>query len=314
MSKTHKKRAAPQIPPGTILRARLDGLWQNPALGTQPLAQIEADLDAVARGVRPDQLCLTLLRAYQAAPAETHARVDEVLPGWLQRRSHLPVLEALATGSALESALREVALRWLAVAGRDVSAVWTAPSDSFCAAYDLDDGSQAAVILLWYTHPRRDRASGMSFLIDYNPPWDGAVKDIMVFPHKSPQALTRRFVDIWEERGRAMAPIGAAEFKRKVLTALGRNRTQDIRLPHDLIAARDLFLRYVLTLPDLPDTPAFTAADFDALAGTGQTPESLSHFEHTVGRRIRMDDGKEVFIDAAIANMEFDDWDESPER
>ena len=61
--------------------------------------------------------------------------------------------------------------------------------------------------------------------------------------------------------------------KREILTALQCNRAEAIRLPRDLIAARDLFLRHVLTLPDEPDAPSFTAEDFRYLSTHGETPE-----------------------------------------
>jgi hypothetical protein len=66
----------------------------------------------------------------------------------------------------------------------------------------------------------------------------------------------------------------------------------------------------VLSLPDAPDTPAFSTDDFHALSEAGQSAETLSRFEQTVGRRVLMEDGKELFIDASIANMDFGDWDD----
>ncbi|MEK7442061.1 MAG: hypothetical protein AAB571_07910 [Chloroflexota bacterium] len=38
----------------------------------------------------------------------------------------------------------------------------------------------------------------------------------------------------------------------------------------------------------------------------GQSAEDVAHFEQKVGRRIIMKDGKELFIDANIANAEME--------
>jgi hypothetical protein len=63
-----------------------------------------------------------------------------------------------------------------------------------------------------------------------------------------------------------------------------------------LISHREYFLRYILTLPNTPETPTFTHEDFNALIHADRTPESIMAFEQNVGRRVRMDDGEEVFV------------------
>jgi hypothetical protein len=107
-----------------------------------------------------------------------------------------------------------------------------------------------------------------------------------------------------------MTPIDAAAVKRKLVIALKHNETAKIRLPVDLVLLREQFFAHVLLLPDAPDTPAFSIDDFHALSEAGQSAETLSRFEHTVGRRVLMEDGKELFIDASLANMDFGDWDD----
>jgi hypothetical protein len=101
-----------------------------------------------------------------------------------------------------------------------------------------------------------------------------------------------------------LEPVSAERAKTVIMTALNCSRAAKLRLPRDLIAARDEFIRYVLSLPDGPDTPAFVADDFDFLARTGKRPEEVMHFEQTVGRRVRMEDGKELLV------MGGPDWDE----
>ena len=305
MSKTHKKGRTPNIPPAAVLRIRLDGLWQNPALPQQEQSQLEADLDVVARGIKADALVPVMLRAYLDAPAEARARLDQVVPGWLQERAHLPTLEKLTVNQDLDSSLQPTALAWLAAAGRDVHEQLAAQADPFYGAYDLDNSYQAAVTLIWYSDPKRTRARGFNFLIDHHPPWDGAIKDIIYFPQRPPEALVKRYVDIWAERGQPLTPISAVEAKQKILRALDCNRKSEIRLPRDLIAVRKEFVRHVLLLPDGPDTPPITAEDVEFLCQHGQRPEEIVHLEHTVGRRARLDDGTEVLV---MGDLDDDDW------
>jgi len=304
MSKTHKKERTPNIPPAAVLRIRLDGLWQNPALPHQEQSQLEADLDAVTRGIKADALVPVMLRAYLNAPAEARARLDQVVPGWLLARAHLPMLEKLTVNQALDSSLQPTALAWLAAAGRNVREQLAQP-DLFYEAYDLDNGYQAAVVLIWYSDPKRTRARGMNFLIDYHPPWDGALKDIIYFPQRPPKDLVKRYVEIWEERGQPMTPLSAVEAKQKILRALDCSRKSEMRLPRDLIAVREEFVRHMLSLPDGPDTPPITAQDVEFLCQHGQRPEEIVHLEQTVGRRTRMADGTEVLV---MGDLDDDDW------
>jgi hypothetical protein len=304
MSKTHKKGRTPNIPPAAVLRIRLDGLWQNPAMPRQEQSQLEADLDAVTRGIKSDALVPVMLRAYLNAPDEARAWLDRVVPGWLQARAHLPSLEKLTVNQDLDSSLQPTTLAWLAAAGRDVREQLAQP-DPFYGAYDFDNSYQAAVTLIWYSDPKRTRARGMNFLIDYHPPWDGAIKDIIYFPQRPPKDLVKRYVEAWEEDDQPLTPISAIEAKQKILHALECNRKSEIRLPRDLIAVHEELVRHVLSLPNRPDTPPITAEDIEFLCQHGQRPEDIVHLEHTVGRRTRLDDGTEVLV---IGEPDEDEW------
>ena len=316
MSKPKKKSAAPNIPPATLLRLRLDGLWQNPALPGQTPDQIAADLDAVTRQAKPERDLLTLLKAYLAAPPAAKLVLAEGLPGWLESRQWLPALEMLARLEQSSADAQDTAAAWLSDVGRPVIAPTAA--ESFFKAFFIENEGQAAVLTSWYTNSQRNRVRGLQFLIDHNPPWNGAVKDVMVLPVKTPKALLEEFVEVWELRDTPLSPFSDAEAKRKILVALHASRAANIRLPAELIQARELFLKQILALPDLLDTPAFSADDFDALSQVGQSAESVVQFEETVGRRIRTEDGKEVFIDAATANAameeDYEGWQELEEN
>lgn len=305
MSKRRKKkRPVPNLSPSLFLRSRLDTLWSNEALSRQDNPAIEGDLDAIARGIEPDFLLQTILRAYLSTPVPSRARLDTVLPDWLRKRNYLETLEQMITDQSLDSDLHQQALAWLEGAGRDTKSLTSTLQDLFCQAFYYGDRSQAMAAIFWYTHPKKNRAQGFSFLIDHNPPWDGAIKDVFLSPRRSPKDLIQQFVDTWAEGGMVVKPISAGEVKTKILTALGSNRASKIRLPRDLITNRELFIRQVLSLPNTPGTPAFTADDFDFLSESGEPPEKIMRFEQTVGRRIRLEDGKEAFI---VGGPDWDD-------
>ena len=311
MSKRHKKSTTPNLAPATVLRARLEAQWRDPA-ASPTLAQVEAALQAAGRGLKPETVVSVVLALYPTAPASIQAALDGLMPVWLAQQNYLAGLASQVGEGRLLAALQPIAQHWLAAAGQVVRSPAADPDGGFHSAYALDDGSQAAVTLFWYSNPHHNRLSGLQFLIDHNPPWNGAIKDVFQFPSKPLPTLLKRYVQMWAERGNPMDPIDAAAVKRKLLQALLANWEANIRLPKDLIALREQFFQHVLTLPDLPDTPAFTVDQFHALSQLGQSPEALSQFEHTVGRRILMEDGQELFIDAQIANQGLDDWDDDP--
>ncbi len=318
MSKNKKKHSAPNIPAETLLRLRLDGLWQNPNLPGQTIEQIESDLQTVARSGKLDQIINVMLAAFRAAPAQTKTRLEDVLPHWIARQNYLDTLEALINDDKLPADLRPIAEQWLAALGRSARAPAENRVSTFHSAYEVGDEWQTAVIVLWYSNRQRTRARGMNFLIDRNPPWHGALKEIMMLENKMPAQLKERYVDTWGQQGQTMTPISAVEAKRLIVTALTDSLSRQIRLPGELVLFREQFFEHILTLPDAADTPRFTADDFQAASQTGQSAEEIARFEKKVGRRIVGDDGQEIFIDANLANtlMEWDrdSWDEEAEE
>ena len=306
------KKKRPDISAETLLRPRLDRLWADDALLHKDDAAVMGDMDVLARDIAPELFLKTALYAHQAASEAAQARLDAVLPGWLAQRGHVDTLQALAAEQALGPELRPPALAWLEAAGRDTTGLARQPSLFFEAHYlddetSWDDKKQAYVGVLWYTSPSKEHAQGMGFLIDYHPPWEGSVKDAMVIPQRSPQGLLRHVKSFWREGEAELQNISAERAKTIILTALNCNREAEIRLHRDLIQARDLFERWVLPLPDGPETPDFTMQDFDHLAEHGQRPEEIMHFEQTVGRRVRMKDGQELLIMKDPEGMD-DEW------
>ncbi len=310
MSKKHKKKSSsPNLSSAVLLRPRLDALWSQEALAHKEDSAAQADLDAIARGVRPDTLLLAVLQAYLTAPAQSQARLDAVLPGWLRERGYQDALTKIAADLSQTGDLQERALAWLAAGGVETSALVQPPQpDTFYRAYLYKDDSQATLNILWYTDARKTHVRGFNFLIDYNPPWDGAVKDIIFYPQRTPERAIKDFLGEWNQGGMRLKPITAVEAKQKILTALDCNRESSIRLPRDLIAAREHLIRQVLSLPEGPDTPSFTTKEIDFLCRNGQRPEEIMRFEQKVGRRVRMKDGKEVIIMGHPPGFDDDGW------
>ena len=297
MSKAKTKRhRMPDLPVTASLRPQLDALWGSIAFATETDEACVSALTAATHGIKPEVLLPILLRAYLAAPVSARPRLDAVIPAWLAQSGHSEMMARVVTTQALDDESALVARAWLGRCGMQLQPSQAVTQDLFDRAYYYGDDSQAIVLLFWFTEPRKRRMSGMSFLIDYNPPWDGAVKDITAFPVKSPDAVRDRFVTTWNERGMPLQVVSDAEAKQRVLTALACNRSSNIRLPHDLIAARDAFVRWVLSRPDTARTPTFTSDDFDHLSRNGQFPEDIARYEQTVGRRVRMEDGGEVLV------------------
>jgi len=300
-----KKFSIPNLPATALLRPRLDALFKDSTFVEKLDAEILAALDELARGVKPDLLLPTLIRAWQAASASAQARLATLIPNWLRERGHLATLQELAARNRLDAELRATASAWLSANGVNLPRPAPIATDLFYQAYDLDNGMQGSTLVLWYVNEKKNRLYGMSVLYDHNPPWDGAVKDILMLPKDDPRDTFRRFVDIWATRGETMAPISGGAAKTKIFKSLHCNRASNIRLPSDLIANRDAFTQFVLALPNASDTPTFTDADWDFLRANGQSPESLSHHERTHGYRTRTKDGKEILV---LGNP--DDWDD----
>ena len=299
--------------PATLLRPRLDKLWADDALLYQDNATIEADLDVISCDVKPDLLLQAMLRASLSASVRARTRLDGVLPGWLRRHSHLSTLKEMVLDGSLHADLHPQALAWMEAGGIDSQAIVDELRDRFFQAYYFDDvdfvgeKSQATVQVFWYTSQKKNRAQGMVFLLDYNPPWDGSVKDIMVTSRRLAQMLVDGILDQWASREMVLEQISAEEARTVILTALHCNREANLRLPRDLILERETFVRHILSLPDAPDTPPFTIDDFDSLADHGQPPEEVVYLEQTVGRRVRMADGEEVLV---MDSLEWEDEEE----
>jgi len=311
MSKNRNKpHKTPAFSPEVMLRPRFDQLFTDPVWLSQPDKTLAADLDKVTQNCKPDAVVATILGACLAIQQTARARLEQVIPAWLARNGYVPALEKLTANQPIDTEQRARATAWLTAVGGKALVPQSATTDWFYRAFHVANEWQSEVMVLWYSHPKRNRVKGFGFLIDRNPPWEGAMKDVVEFPNREPDVLLHEFLEPQHANaGLDLQEISAAQAKREILMALQCNRAEAIRLPRDLIAARDLFLRHVLTLPDEPDTPPFNAAHFSYLSTHGRPPESISHFEHNVGRLVRLEDGREVLVDPSYAELDDDEDD-----
>lgn len=306
--KSKKGNRVPNIPLTASLRPRLDGMWQNSALLQQDDTALMEQLDTVVRGVQPPLFLPVLIASFQAAPATVQERLNTLLPSWLQQRGYDEQVRHLMRTEGLSLEHQQQMLGWLEAIGDDTSDLRElVQQNTFYRAFCTDDRSQASVTIYSYADRQRSRAQGLNFLIDYNPPWNGAVKDIAVMPKEPAEEAVRKFLEYWSSgMAGAMQEIDASEAKDRIIEAMEANRTNNIRLHRDFIPVREHVLRHILTLPGAEETPPFTSEDFDYILRNGQPSEQIQRFEQTVGRRVRLPDGKE----AAIANLsgEEEEW------
>jgi hypothetical protein len=302
MSKSRVKQRQPAQLSPTIrlsgLRPRLDQLLRGETMA-QGEPAVAAALEALTAGLKPAAFLPTVLAAYSAAPPMPQAQFAALLPGWIKRAGHTQALRGLVAQHVLAPELQQIALSLLEAGGEPVAELASelASWEPFYAAYAAGNEFQSSLMIFSYANPRRQRVHGLGFLIDLQPPWEGAVKDTMRLGQRPPEDAVAEYAALWDARGgEPLEQLDAAETTRGVLGALQQNRAQGIRLPGDLVAERALFQSDVLSLPDSPQTAAFTMDDFDELAREGRRPEAIMRVEQTLGYQTRTPDGQIIRV------------------
>lgn len=239
-----------------------------------------------------------LLEASFKAPQDIQERLNALFPRWLSERAYLQPLLLLLKQRVLKGDSKARAIQWLQSAGMDpqeIQQLEKTPS-LFYQAHLFYNEFQGMIIVLWYSDYRKRSVRGMSFLLDFCAPWQGALKDIHVLPSRPVDEAEIEFVELPRERGMDFRAISAEHAKKEILKALHANQREGFRLPRDLVPARSIFIEHILSLPDTPETPSFSQQDFDALAGAGKSVEEARHIEQTVGGMIRLPGGENMLI------------------
>lgn len=269
------KARGPVIQPLSLLRPRLDEILARPDFAALQQQALESELDRLTQGVRVEDFVSVALRAAAAASEGSAGVLDRVLPGWLARRGALDALRTLLERGGLDDRRDALARRWLQAAGGEPPPAQERPVE--VRAFRYANEFQGIVAVVWCNDPRGRKHQGLSFLLDFVDTWNGAVKDVIVFRSRPWNRIWGSYLGRWEEQGMPLQPLEPDEAGRQILSALDANRRQGIRLPQDLVGARDLFLEMLQVLP--PAAEEFTQADFDQLAGSGRLPEHLSRAE-----------------------------------
>lgn len=297
-SRKSKKKAKrrPNLSPLSLLRPRLDGLWGNPDWPSQDEAAQQADLTAVTAGIAPADFLPMMATAYAAAPAPARQSLDSAIPNWIEAENYVDDLQTAVERRTFSPDDLQTAMAWLQATGVETAELAT--PNTFHDAYLGSDffGDQGVLALFWYSNYRRSRIRGISILIDYGPPWEGAAKDVIPLSQGPPDQVVDDYLELWEERDIPLGPLDAIEAKQRLIELFQANRKQGIRLHRDFALLRDEFARHIFTLPDGPETPPFTIADFDELTQEGRATESIVIQEQTVGRLVRTEEGDEVVV------------------
>lgn len=151
------------------------------------------------------------------------------------------------------------------------------PAPPFFRAYlHQQQPYQRLLLLFWYTDDTRQSVHGLNLLLDFNPPWDGSIKDLIVYPPLPEVEIQVRFIEPWHEQ---LVPLSEEEARKELVDAFLCHRGARVRLPQALIEQRARFLEAILALKESPGTRPFQAADFDYLCTHGTPPEEIKQAE-----------------------------------
>jgi hypothetical protein len=253
---------------------------------------LPAELDRLTDGLKPGSFLPIVVGAFATAPEEQRGRLNTGVSAWLRERGLLESLHELEARQTFRAPAEAIARAWLEEGGITVAPVRAPdPAELFLAAYELGEVSQDSPTLFWHEDARRRRIRSAAFLIDFEPPWEGALKDVAYATHRDLDQATEEFFGLWRMQGLHPHRLDAATAGQRVWAALRQNQAQGIRLPADLIAVLPQILPFLLALPGGPDAAPLSAAEVEALATNGRTPESIRHEERLFGFQTRMPDG-----------------------
>jgi hypothetical protein len=151
-------------------------------------------------------------------------------------------------------------------------------------------------VLFWYEDARRRRVRATAFLIDFEPPWEGALKDVAHRSFRSIDHAHSDFFAIWQEDGFQYHLIDKASATQRVWASLRQSQAQGIRLPADFIPLMAEIMPLLHALAAASDIAALSETESSALATSGRSVEALRREERLLGYQKRMPDGKILYI------------------
>lgn len=292
-----KPRPAAQPNPAIRLSNLGPRLAQLFASAPDDPAALYAELDRFTGGLKPGSFLPIVVGAVFNVPEPQREQLEPLVGGWVRERELLGALGELGARQLARDPARGVARSWLEAGGVALAdEVDADPAELFLAAFELGEPSQDAPTLFWYEDARRRRVCSASFLLDFQPPWEGAVKDLAYGTYRDFDRAQTTYFSLWKKRDLQPRRIDAATAAERVWQALRQNQAQGIRLPADFILALPQVLPFLLALPTPPDVEPLSLAEIETLATTGRTPESIRQEEKLLGYQTRMPDGSVLRI------------------
>jgi hypothetical protein len=261
-------------------------------------AYLQAELQRLTDGLKPASFLPLLAGAYADIPKAGRAALDAPIREWLQTQGLLAQLRDLEERQAITGAGQPIARAWLEASGITPAPL---PSDAnladlLIASYEVANPMQASTVIFWYADGRRRLVRSVTFLIDYQPPWEGSLKDVAYHEARDFEKALNSYQRLWREHGLEAERIGLPAAAQQIWAALHQSWSQQIRLPIDFSARFGDVVPLLLALPTPPDTPTLTVEELGDLALNGRSPEDLWDEEKALGYQTRMDDGSIIRI------------------
>jgi hypothetical protein len=308
-----KKHSAPKISPLATINFRISTFLASTDAASGDAATIYKQLDSLLHGIKPEQLISFLLPAIQSAPRQVSAHLTEHLVQWVVNNNLINNLKNFLVKEGAMGNRFDVADTWLANLDIDISTdintKTSAAANLFVEAKAHGDNEwQCSIHALWYTDRRKYNQHGFCFLLDRNPPWNGAVKDFFIVePSMVQHLLSRMRNDFNGINGPKLYDCSQERVKELLVKAFRDSAKAGLRMPHDLAEAKEDFWKFFQMLPQSGDETDFSREEYDTLFKRGKSVESLSNYEQNVGRYILDDNGKAVFVSADPAFDKFGD-------
>lgn len=288
-----KSSSTPQLNPAirlSNLHPRLTQLFTGDHADTDVLEQ---ELTRLTSGLKPATFLPILLNAFHAAPDERRTQYQAIVGAWLTAQQHDAALRDLVQRKIIYGSGAQVAQ---ALLGEETALTSPEQEDLFAAASTIGNASQAAVAFFWYADERRRTVHAGSFLIDFEPPWNGALKDVMYRSFRSLDAAQDSYYAIWRRQGMEPTQINQAQLSERLWQAIRCSQAEQIRLPADYTRDAKQLTPFLLSLPATPIAPPLSAEELEHLRTHGRTPEALTLEEQRMGYQMRMSNGEVIRI------------------
>ncbi|RRR71566.1 MAG: hypothetical protein EI684_11440 [Candidatus Viridilinea halotolerans] len=293
------KKANKPTQPNPALRLSTLGPHVN-QLATSDAADNERfahELNRLTVGLKPVSFLPILVNTLAALPKAQQQPLTKPVVAWLAAQGLIQPLQELEAKQTFVGPSRTLARHWLAAGEVSLAPIEVVqPQDLFIRGYKFGSPSQASVALFWYKDERRRNVHLLNCLLDYEPPWEGSLKDISYHTFRDVEAATQRLVAAWGEFLAGGKELDLAHTMYHIWGALHQSRAQAIRLPADFIKVRAQLVPALCAFPPHPDMPALNADELETMAHQGRSPEQINAHEREYGYQTRLPDGSIVRI------------------